>query len=45
MKGTWLSIYSRVVNAESPLYDVLASFLPWCATWETEFAPRGWRRT
>jgi DNA helicase-2/ATP-dependent DNA helicase PcrA len=36
MKGTCLSIYSRVVNAESPLEDVLASSFPWCVTWETE---------
>src|SRR5216683_730865 len=35
-KGTCLSIYSRVVNAESPLEDVLNSFFPWCATWEAE---------
>jgi DNA helicase-2/ATP-dependent DNA helicase PcrA len=33
-KGTCLSIYSRVVNAESPLENVLASLFPWCATWE-----------
>src|SRR5258708_4420393 len=36
MKGTCLSIYSRVVNAESPLEDVLGSSFPWCVTWETE---------
>jgi DNA helicase II / ATP-dependent DNA helicase PcrA len=35
-KSTCLSIYSRVVNAESPLEDVLTSFFPWCATWESE---------
>ena len=35
-KGTCLSIYSRVVNAESPLEDTLASFFPWCASWESE---------
>ena len=35
-KGTCLSIYSRVVNTESPLEDVLGSFFPWCATWEPE---------
>src|SRR4029450_13677281 len=33
-KGTCLSIYLRVVNAESPLENVLASLFPWCATWE-----------
>ncbi len=36
MKGTCLSIYSRVVNAEAPLGEVLGSFFPWCAEWETE---------
>jgi len=35
-KGTCLSVYSRVVNTESPLEDVLASFFPWCASWEPE---------
>jgi superfamily I DNA/RNA helicase len=34
MKGTCLSIYSRVVNAEAPLDEVLGSFFPWCAEWE-----------
>ena len=36
MKGTCLSIYSRVVNAEAPLEDVLGSFFPWCGEWEAE---------
>lgn len=36
MKGTCLSIYSRSVNAEAPLEDVLGSFFPWCAEWEAE---------
>ena len=36
MKGTCLSIYSRVDNAEAPLGDVLGSYCPWCAEWETE---------
>jgi hypothetical protein len=31
MKGTYLSIYSRVVNAEAPIGEVLGSFFPWCA--------------
>jgi ATP-dependent DNA helicase UvrD/PcrA len=35
-KSTCLSIYSRVVNAESPLENVLSSFFPWCAMWEAE---------
>jgi DNA helicase-2/ATP-dependent DNA helicase PcrA len=36
MKGTCLSIYSRAVNAEAPLGEVLGSFFPWCADWEAE---------
>ncbi len=32
-KGTCLSIYSRAVNAEAPLEDVLAQNFPWCAGW------------
>jgi DNA helicase-2/ATP-dependent DNA helicase PcrA len=36
MKGTCLSIYSRTVNAEAPLDEVLGSFFPWCADWEAE---------
>src|SRR5262249_37578497 len=36
MKGTCLAIYSRTVNAELPLDDVLSSFFPWCAAWEAE---------
>src|SRR5262245_25163323 len=36
MKGTCLSIYSRAVNAEAQLGEVLASFFPWCAEWEAE---------
>jgi DNA helicase-2/ATP-dependent DNA helicase PcrA len=36
MKGTCLSIYSRVVNAEAPIDEVLGSFFPWCADWEAE---------
>ena len=33
-KGTCLAIYSRAVNAELPLGDVLGGFYPWCAGWE-----------
>ena len=33
-KGTCLSIYSRVVNAEQPLAHVLRDHFPWCAAWE-----------
>jgi len=36
MKGTCLAIYSRTVNAELPLEDVLGSFFPWCGAWEAE---------
>jgi DNA helicase-2/ATP-dependent DNA helicase PcrA len=35
-KGTCLAIYSRVVNAKTPLEEVLNSVFPWCATWEVE---------
>jgi DNA helicase II / ATP-dependent DNA helicase PcrA len=35
-KGTCLAVYSRAVNAESPLDDVLHSAFPWCAGWEAE---------
>jgi DNA helicase II / ATP-dependent DNA helicase PcrA len=36
MKGTCLSIYSRAVNAEAPLAEVLGTAFPWCAEWEGE---------
>jgi len=36
MKGTCLSIYSRAVNAQAPLGEVLGRFFPWCAEWEDE---------
>ncbi len=32
-KGTCLSIYSRAVNAEMPLEEVLLRAFPWCAGW------------
>ncbi|BAT58557.1 DNA helicase II [Variibacter gotjawalensis] len=35
-KHTCLSIYSRAVNATSPLGEVLGTFFPWCAEWESE---------
>jgi DNA helicase-2/ATP-dependent DNA helicase PcrA len=35
-KGTCLAIYSRAVNAELPLGDVLGDFYPWCAGWEKQ---------
>src|SRR5438309_3584589 len=34
--ATCVAIYSRIVNAESPLADVLRDNYPWCATWESE---------
>ena len=34
LKGTCLSIYSRVVNSQAPLDQVLRSIFPWCAQWE-----------
>ncbi len=35
-KATCLAIYSRVVNAEAALDEVLAANFPWCADWEDE---------
>ncbi len=35
-KGTCLAIYSRTVNAESALDEVLAGCFPWCAEWQNE---------
>jgi DNA helicase-2/ATP-dependent DNA helicase PcrA len=35
-KGTCLAIYSRTVNAELELEEVLGSRFPWCAGWEAE---------
>jgi DNA helicase-2/ATP-dependent DNA helicase PcrA len=32
-KGTCLSIYSRAVNSEAPLEEVLGKAFPWCANW------------
>jgi DNA helicase-2/ATP-dependent DNA helicase PcrA len=32
-KGTCLQIYSRAVNAQAPLGEVLGSVFPWCAGW------------
>jgi DNA helicase II / ATP-dependent DNA helicase PcrA len=36
MKGTCLAIYSRVVNSEATLVEVLGTCFPWCAEWERE---------
>ena len=35
-KATCLAIYSRVVNSEAALSDVLEDTYPWCAPWEAE---------
>ncbi len=35
-KGTCLQIYSRCVNTELPLDDILPESFPWCAGWEAE---------
>ena len=36
LKGTCLSIYSRVVNSGEPLAQVLRHHFPWCEAWEAE---------
>jgi DNA helicase II / ATP-dependent DNA helicase PcrA len=35
-KTTCLAIYSRAVNAESDLDEVLDRYFPWCSGWEAE---------
>ena len=35
-KGTCLAIYSRAVNAQAPLEEVLGKAFPWCANWAAE---------
>ena len=35
-KATCLAIYSRAVNSEAPLAEVLNAAFPWCAQWEAE---------
>jgi DNA helicase II / ATP-dependent DNA helicase PcrA len=35
-KGTCLAIYSRCVNAETPIEQVLGSSFPWCTGWAAE---------
>src|SRR5258706_2678383 len=35
-KGTCLAIYSRCVNAETPIDQVLGASFPWCSGWATE---------
>lgn len=36
LKATCLGIYSRCVNAQAPLGEVLAEHYPWCAGWQAE---------
>ncbi|HJV96107.1 MAG TPA: ATP-dependent helicase, partial [Albitalea sp.] len=36
LKGTCLAIYSRVVNSQATLADVLQQHFPWCNAWEAE---------
>ncbi|KDR90631.1 ATP-dependent DNA helicase [Agrobacterium sp. TS43] len=35
-KGTCLAIYSRVVNSQTPLKEILRQHYPWVANWESE---------
>lgn len=35
-KDTCLDIYSRTVNAQAPLDEVLERWFPWCAEWQDE---------
>ncbi len=35
-KGTCLAIYSRAVNSETALAEMLDSCFPWCAMWQDE---------
>src|SRR6195256_1120374 len=35
-KGTCLAIYTRCINAELALEDVLGTTFPWCSAWEAE---------
>jgi DNA helicase-2/ATP-dependent DNA helicase PcrA len=37
-KGTCLAIYSRAVNSEAALEEVLGAFFPWCTMWRDELA-------
>ncbi|MEO8807177.1 MAG: ATP-dependent helicase, partial [Burkholderiaceae bacterium] len=36
MKGTCLTVYSRVVNSQTSLESVVAALYPWCLGWEDE---------
>ena len=35
-KGTCLAIYSRTVNSQTPLSEILRQHYPWVATWEEQ---------
>src|SRR4029453_138924 len=35
-KAPCLAIYSRAINSQAPLREVLGSAFPWCAHWEAE---------
>jgi DNA helicase-2/ATP-dependent DNA helicase PcrA len=35
-KGTCIAIYSRAVNSETPLDEVLQTTFPWCTAWKNE---------
>jgi DNA helicase-2/ATP-dependent DNA helicase PcrA len=35
-KGTCVQIYSRAVNSETPLDEVLKLYFPWCSAWEPQ---------
>ena len=39
MKGTCLAIYSRCVNAELAIEEVLKTSFPWCAAWAADPEP------
>ena len=36
LKATCLAIYSRVLNSQQPLAELLHAVYPWCETWEDE---------
>ena len=36
LKSTCLGIYSRCVNSQAPLTDILRDSFPWCADWPNE---------
>jgi DNA helicase-2/ATP-dependent DNA helicase PcrA len=36
LKGTCLAIYSRCVNTQAPLPEILRDHFPWCAAWQDE---------